>query len=92
MTITWVRCARVGGDTWAAGEPPIGFPQESYVLEILDGSDPIRTETTNFPSFTYSAVAQTADFGSLPGSLHIRVAQLGESGATGLNIELTITL
>ncbi|MEQ1489928.1 MAG: hypothetical protein ABL932_05205, partial [Terricaulis sp.] len=92
VSISWVRCARIGGDTWGAGEPPLGFPSESYVLEILDAGDPIRTEMTSVPNFTYSAAAQTADFGSLPGSLHIRVAQIGESGATGLNIELTITL
>ena len=92
VSITWVRCARFGGDSWGAGEPPVGFPVERYVLDVLDGGDPIRTETTDVPSFTYSAAAQTADFGSLPGSLHIRVAQVGESGATGLNIELTITL
>ena len=92
VAITWVRCARIGGESWGAGEPPIGFSLERYRLEILDGGDPIRTETIDLLSFSYSAAAQTADFGALPGSLHIRVAQLGESGATGLNIELTITL
>ncbi len=92
VEISWVRCARIGGDAWGPGEPPLGFPAESYVLEILDGGAPIRTETTSIPSFSYGAAAQTADFGSLPGSLHIRVAQKGESGATGLNSELTITL
>lgn len=92
VTITWVRCARAGGDSWGPGEPPLGFPTESYVLEILDGVVSVRTETTAIPSFIYTSAAQTADFGSLPGSLHIRVAQVGESGATGLNSELTITL
>ncbi|MBX3430754.1 MAG: phage portal protein [Hyphomonadaceae bacterium] len=92
VLITWVRCARLGGDSWGPGEPPVGVPTESYVLEVLDGSDPVRTEATDLPSITYSAAAQTADFGILPGSLHIRVAQVGESGATGLNTELTITL
>lgn len=92
VRITWIRCARIGGDYWGPGEPPLGFPGESYVLKILDGGDPVRTETTSVPSFNYLAAAQTADFGSLPGSLHIRIGQVGESGATGLNIELTITL
>lgn len=92
VAISWVRCARTGGDAWGPGEPPLGVPTEGYVLEILDGGDPIRTETTSIPSFLYSAAAQTSDFGSLPGSLRIRVAQKGESGATGLNSELTITL
>jgi hypothetical protein len=92
VVISWVRCARVGGDSWGPGEPPLGFPAESYVLEILDAGDPIRTETVSIPSFVYSSAVQTVDFGALPGLLHIRVAQMGESGATGLNAELTITL
>ena len=92
VAISWVRCARIGGDSWGLGEPPLGFPAEGYVLEILDSGLPIRTLSTAVPSFNCSAAAQTTDFGSLPGSLHIRVAQIGESGATGLNTELTITL
>ncbi|MEQ1809097.1 MAG: glycoside hydrolase/phage tail family protein [Terricaulis sp.] len=92
VAISWVRCARIGGDSWGLGEPPLGFPAEGYVLQILDSGLPVRTESTAVPSFNYSAAAQTTDFGSLPGSLHIRVAQIGESGATGLNTELTITL
>jgi hypothetical protein len=92
VSINWVRCARSGGDSWGPGEPPLGFPAEAYVLEVLDSGVAVRTETISLPSFLYSAAAQTADFGSLPGSLHIRVAQIGESGATGLNSELTITL
>ncbi len=92
VTLSWVRCAHIGGDGWGPGEPPLGFPMESYRLEILDSGLSIRSETIALPSFAYCAVAQTSDFGSLPGSLHFRVAQLGESGATGLNAELTITL
>ncbi len=92
VAVSWVRCARVGGESWGPGEPPLGVPAESYRLEVLDGGDVIRSETISLPTFIYTAAAQTADFGSLPGSLRIRVAQLGESGATGLNTELTITL
>ncbi|MBL8545638.1 MAG: glycoside hydrolase/phage tail family protein [Hyphomonadaceae bacterium] len=92
VALSWVRCAHIGGDGWGPGEPPLGLPAESYRLEVIVSGVPVRSETTSVPSFIYSAAAQTADFGSLPGSLHIRVAQLGESGATGLNAELTITL
>ncbi len=82
---------------WAAipGDPGshlLGVPVESYRLEVLDAGAVIRSETTSVSTFIYTAAAQTADFGSLPGSLQIRVAQIGESGATGLNTELTITL
>jgi hypothetical protein len=92
IAISWVRCARVGGDAWGPGEPPLGAPAEGYVVEILDGDEIVRSGTVSVPSFLYSVAEQTADFGSPPASLHIRVAQIGESGATGLNSGLTITL
>jgi hypothetical protein len=80
------------GDTWGPGEPPLGFAAEAYRLEILDAGVVVRTVESSAPSFTYPAADQTADFGSLPGSLQLRVAQIGENGAAGLNKELTITL
>jgi len=92
VAISWVRCARSGGDSWGAGEPPLGTAAESYLLEVLDGGGVIRSETLSAPGFTYTSAAQTTDFGALPGSLHIRVAQIDDAGATGLNSELTITL
>jgi GTA TIM-barrel-like domain/Putative phage tail protein len=92
VAISWIRCARVGGDAWGPGEPPLGASAEGYVLHILEGGEVVRSVNTAVPSFIYSTADQTADFGSPPASLHIRVAQMGESGASGLNSELTITL
>ncbi|MGD9966967.1 MAG: glycoside hydrolase/phage tail family protein [Hyphomonadaceae bacterium] len=92
VAISWVRCARIGGDFWGPGEPPLGASAEGYSLAILDGDDVVRAVNTAGPGFSYSAADQTLDFGALPAALHIRVAQLDESGAAGLNSELTITL
>ncbi|MFT3726326.1 MAG: glycoside hydrolase/phage tail family protein [Terricaulis sp.] len=93
VTISWIRCARIGGDTWGAGEPPIGAPTEAYLLEIVDGTGAVkRSGTPSSPLYVYSAADQTLDFGALPTSLRIRVAQLGDGAAPGLNTELTITL
>ncbi|MGE3930184.1 MAG: glycoside hydrolase TIM-barrel-like domain-containing protein, partial [Hyphomonadaceae bacterium] len=92
VAISWVRRAHKGGDTWAAGDAPLPMV-EAYALDILDGSGAIiRSVAANEASFLYTAGAQVADFGSPPTSLRVRVAQLGESGATGLNTELTIPL
>lgn len=88
---TWVRCARRGGDSWGAGEPPVGQP-EAYLVEVLDGPDVVRSVETFTPSWTYSAADQASDFGAPPASLHIRVAQIDASGRAGLKSELTITL
>jgi hypothetical protein len=92
VEIGWVRCARVGGDAWGAGEPPLGTIAEAYRLEILDGDVVVRILTLPTPAFTYGSGEQIADFGILPASLRLRVAQLDDAGAAGLNTELTITL
>jgi hypothetical protein len=89
VAISWVRCA---GDSWGPGDPPLGFAAEAYRIEVLDGGDVVRTVETSSAAYTYAAADQTADFGSLPGSLQLRVAQTGDNGAAGLNKQLTITL
>jgi hypothetical protein len=91
VAISWVRCAR-SGDTWGPGEPPLGAAAESYRLDILDGAIVKRTVTTPMSSYSYPVADQVADFGVPPGSLRLRVAQIGSDGSPGLNTELTITL
>jgi hypothetical protein len=61
-------------------------------VEIVNGEDVVRTAAAAAPSFLYSVTDQIADFGGAPALLRVRVAQMGESGASGLNSELTITL
>jgi hypothetical protein len=90
VAISWMRTASVGGDAWGA-EPPAGGP-EAYRLEIVDGATVVRSVEAAASGYVYATADQVADFGSAPGSLHIRVAQLDGSGAPGLNKELTITL
>lgn len=91
VAMTWVRCAR-SGDSWGAGEPPLGASAESYRLEVFSGDEVVRSVTVLSASYTYTAADQVTDFGAPPASLRFRVAQIGDSGATGLNSELTITL
>jgi hypothetical protein len=92
VAISWVRCARIGGDTWGPGEPPMGATDERHQLYILDGDTVRRSVEIMSPAYLYGAGDQTTDFGSLPGSLRIRVAQTADNGGRGLNKELTITL
>ncbi|HVK81189.1 MAG TPA: hypothetical protein VM915_11325, partial [Verrucomicrobiae bacterium] len=93
VAISWVRCARIGGDAWGPGEPLLGESVEDYRLDILDGGGAVvrSTETLSSP-FIYTAAQQSADFGAPPASLRLQVAQLAASGAPGLNKELTIPL
>lgn len=93
VAVSWVRCARIGGDSWGPGEPPVGTTVEGYRLEVLDGVGIVVRSTDRTESnFNYTVAEQAADFGAPPASLRLRVAQLGASGAPGLNTELTIPL
>jgi hypothetical protein len=93
LELSWVRCARAGGDFWGAGEPPLGVPDEAYLVEILDAGGGVRrTVAVATPAHVYAAAEQIADFGGFPPSLRVRVAQLDAAGAPGLKKELTITL
>jgi hypothetical protein len=92
VSISWIRCARSGGDAWGSGEPPLGAPAEQYQIQILDGDTLKRNVVVSSPGYLYGMADQIMDFGSPPSSLRLRVAQIGENGAAGLNKELTITL
>lgn len=93
VTVTWIRQARVGGLSWAAGEPPIGEPSERYVIEILDGAgDVVRSAEAPVESFSYGVADQTADFGAPPASLRVRIGQIGANGLPALKTESLIPL
>ncbi|HEX8232812.1 MAG TPA: glycoside hydrolase/phage tail family protein [Caulobacteraceae bacterium] len=75
VQITWARRARIGGDSWEA-EPPLSEEREAYLVEVLDGDEVVRTAETATPAFTYSAAAQTANFGGpAPEPLSLSVRQ-----------------
>ena len=92
VAISWVRCARVGGDYWGPGDPPLGEPSESYQLVILNGAVAVRTVGVAAAEYVYSAADQTVDFGSLPSSIRVQAAQLDAAGAPGLKTDLTLPL
>jgi hypothetical protein len=92
VAISWIRCARIGGDSWGAAEPPIGEPSERYLLEILDAGVSVRTVDTEAPSYLYSAANQTADFGAPPATLEVRIAQIGADGFAGNRSTRTLFL
>lgn len=75
VALQWIRRARLGGDAWLTGEPPLGEDAERYRVEILDGASVKRVIEVNAPAATYPAASQISDFGAMPSSLHVRLAQ-----------------
>ena len=72
---------------------PLAEELEAYEIEILDGATVKRVLSTGTTSVTYTAAAQTADWGAplAPGdTLTVRIFQL--SALVGRGAPKTITL
>lgn len=82
LTLTWIRRTRIGG-AWldGGGTVPLSEDRELYDVEILNGSNVVRTfSDLTSPTVGYTAADQSADFGSLPSSFPVRVFQKGTIG------------
>lgn len=76
ITLNWKRRTRYGG-AWVDGQDvPLAEASESYEVDVLNGATIVRTLVSNTPSVAYTAAQQTADFGSLPPSVSVKVYQL----------------
>lgn len=83
LSITWVRRTRLGG-VWADGaDVPLSEESERYEVDILDGSDAVRTLSATSPAATYTAAQQIVDFGSTQSSIAIKVYQLSATVGRG---------
>jgi hypothetical protein len=76
LLFSWIRRTRVGGDAWELADVPLGEEYEAYALDILDGAAVKRSVTSPAPNYRYTAAQLAADFGAIPSSLAIRVAQI----------------
>jgi hypothetical protein len=96
LTIAWVRRTRIGGDaeaTWLGGlsEVPLYEQEELYEVDIYNGSVIVRQITGLIsPTTVYSAADQTADFGSVQSSIHMKIYQV--SAVVNLGFPATVTL
>src|SRR5581483_9581807 len=83
LSIAWVRRTRFGG-VWSDGtDVPLNEESERYEVDILDGSDAVRTLSATSPAATYTAAQQTADFGSAQSSVAVRVYQISATVGRG---------
>lgn len=90
VTFSWIRRTRAGGDNWGAGEVPLNEEYERYEIDILDGSDVVRTFTVNSDTTkVYTSAQQTTDFGSVPDSFTYRIYQMSAVFGRGAEAEAT---
>jgi len=92
LSFSWIRRARLYGDSWD-GEPPLGEETELYRVEILNGSTVVRTEESTAPTFLYTTAMQTADFPSgTPDPLTVRVRQYSAAYGWGAPSERALAI
>ena len=82
--LTWIRRTRIGGDSWAGLDVPLGEELEAYEIEIRDGEAVKRVIAASEAGAVYTAAEQTADFGSAEiGSLDVTIYQLSRAFGRG---------
>ncbi|MBD2694439.1 phage tail protein [Anabaena catenula] len=84
LTISWVRRNRLFGELLDYQDVPLSETSESYEVVIFSAPGVVlRTFNTTSPTVVYNAADQTTDFGSLPGSVEVAVAQFSSSVGLG---------
>jgi hypothetical protein len=87
LTIRWVRRTRVGGSWRDYSDVPLSEASEAYAVEVLNGSEVVRTLTSSLPEMTYTAAEQITDFGSPQSSVPVKIYQLSSRVGRGEGAE-----
>lgn len=80
LDVSWIRRARIGGDSWDGIEVPLSEAFERYALRVFKDGVMVRQQILSTPDFTYTAEMQAADGA---GETRIDVAQLSETYGEG---------
>jgi hypothetical protein len=83
IMLRWVRRTRTDGDSWEAVEVPLGEETERYRIDIGTATTVLRSVETTTPQYRYLAADAAADFGALPATLVVSVAQISASYGPG---------
>lgn len=77
LTLAWIRRTRIGGEWRDNVDVPLHEESEAYEVDILDGTDVVRTLSgLTSAQASYSAALQVADFGSAQSNVSVKVYQL----------------
>jgi hypothetical protein len=90
IQISFIRRTRLEGDSWEVVEVPLGEASESYVIEIFDGVNVVRT--LSLASETTLYADEITDFGAAQTSLTLRVRQVSATVGAGFETVATLIL
>ncbi|MEM6385778.1 MAG: glycoside hydrolase/phage tail family protein [Pseudomonadota bacterium] len=86
--ISWIRRTRIGGDSWALADVPVGEAYEAYRVQVIAGGLLRREETVAEPHWTYEAAARAADGVTAP--FTVEIAQLSDLYGPGHEARILI--
>lgn len=90
LSITWKRRTRLSGG-WRDGvDVPVGESSEQYEIDVMNASAVVRTISTTTTSAIYTTAQQTADFGTIPATVTLRIYQMSEAVGRGYPLEVTM--
>ena len=92
VVFTWVRRTRLDGDAWELSEVPLGEETESYPFKIYAGAVLKRSVTVTAPAYRYLAADIATDFGAMPSSLDVNIAQVSASFGAGATLLRTLNV
>jgi hypothetical protein len=89
ISLSWVRRTRIGGDSWAGTDVPLGEASEAYQVRMVTGGGIVARQVTVFSAgWTYSATDQALDGVSAP--FAVEVAQVSDVFGPGSFARITI--
>lgn len=88
LDVRWLRRTRVGGDSWALSDVPLGEAYEAYRVQVRVGGTVQREVTVAVPQWSYSAADQAMDGVSAPFS--IEVQQISDRVGPGFTARIDI--
>ena len=92
LRLNWIRRTRLDGDSWDLNEVPLAEATELYKLDILDGSTVKRSLMVAAPTCLYTLADITVDFGAVPATLAVRLAQVSMAYGVGTRLERTLNV
>jgi hypothetical protein len=87
VAISWIRQTRIGGDAWDVEEVPLSEDVERYQLQVMNGAVVVRSFLPTVPAQNYSDAEMMVDFGAVPATLSLRVAQVSATVGAGTILE-----
>ena len=91
LHFTWLRRGRYDADSWENADIPLDAIELRFQLRILDSlNQTVREIETTVSEFIYTQNDMHADFGTMPETFAIGVAQIADNGLPGYEAVLSI--